>query len=243
MSTKNKHYRSKSKSKSKPKSKSKSKPKIKSKPIVGSEKWADAPITQDMRKAITALLIIDVQNDFLPGGTLAVPNSNLIIPKINKLRKLYNTIVLSQDWHPNGHISFGSTHNAPLFNIIDGQMMWPNHCIQNTTGAKLHKDLIIKKSDIIIKKGTNVNIDAYSAFFDNDHKYQTKLHDKLKLAGIQNLDICGLAFDYCVGSTALDARSLGYKVRIIKPATASVNKKSEITMMEKLKNAGVEIAE
>ena len=210
--------------------------------IQGSDKWVAAPIDATMRKKMTALLIIDVQNDFLAGGSLAVPGGNLIIPKINKLRKLYDTVVVSQDWHPAGHVSFGSTHNAPLFSMNDGQMMWPDHCVQNTTGAKLHKDLQVKKSDINIKKGTNPNIDAYSAFFDNDHKSQTKLHAKLSALGIQNLDICGLAFDYCVGSTALDARSLGYKVRIIKPATASVSKKSELHMAERLKGAGVDIA-
>ena len=216
-------------------------PKIKLKPVQGSEKWAEAPINQELMKKITALLIIDVQNDFIPGGALAVSNGNLIIPKINKLRKLYDTVVVSQDWHPAGHVSFGSTHSAPLFTMLNGQMMWPDHCVQNTNGAKLHKDLNTKKTDIVIKKGTNLKVDAYSAFFDNDHKSQTKLHAKLSALGIKNLDICGLAFDYCVGSTALDARSLGYRVRIIKPATASVSKKSELVMIEKLKNAGVDV--
>ncbi len=168
-------------------------------------------------------------------------NGNSIIPKINKLRKIYDTVVISQDWHPVGHISFGSTHSAPLFTQFHNQMMWPDHCVQNTNGAKIHKDLNLKKTDIIIKKGTNLNIDAYSAFFDNDHKAQTKLHAKLSALGIQNVDICGLAFDYCVGSTALDARSLGYRVRIIKSATASVNKKTELAMLEKLLAAGVNV--
>jgi nicotinamidase/pyrazinamidase len=217
-------------------------PKVKLPVIPGSDKWVAAPIDATMRKKMTALLIIDMQNDFLAGGTLAVPGGNLVISKINKLRKLYDTVVVSQDWHPAGHVSFGSTHNAPLFSMNNGQMMWPDHCVQNTTGAKLHKDLQVKKSDINIKKGTNPDIDAYSAFFDNDHKSQTKLHAKLSALGIKNLDICGLAFDYCVGSTALDARSLGYKVRIIKPATASVSKKSELHMIERLKSAGVDIA-
>ena len=215
--------------------------KIKLKPAPGSEKWTATPENKELRKKLTALLIIDVQNDFLPGGSLAVSNGNLIIPKINKLRKLYDTVIFSQDWHPPGHVSFGSTHSAPLFTMLNGQMMWPDHCVQNTNGAKIHKDIVIKKTDNIIKKGTNIKVDAYSAFFDNDHKSQTKLHAKLSSLGIQSLDLCGLAFDYCVGSTALDARSLGYRVRIIKPATASVNKKTELTMMEKLKNAGVDV--
>ena len=217
---------------------------VKLKTYPGSEKWTAPPgDTENNRKKTTALLIIDVQNDFLSNGSLAVPNANHIIPKINKLRKLYDVVVLSQDWHPPGHVSFGSSHGAPLFTMMNGQMMWPDHCVQNTAGAKIHKDLNVKKSDIIIKKGTDLNIDAYSAFFDNNRKSQTKLHAKLSALGIRSVDVCGLAYDYCVGSTALDAKSLGYTVRILKPATASVSKKSEDAMTNRLKAVGVMIAE
>jgi nicotinamidase/pyrazinamidase len=216
---------------------------VKLKPIPGSDKWAAPPDDPALRKKTTALLIIDMQNDFLAGGSLAVPNGNNIIPKINKLRKLYDVIFISQDWHPAGHVSFGSTHSAPLFTMLNTQMMWPDHCVQNTAGAKLHKDLVVKKTDIIIKKGANPEIDAYSAFFDNDHKSQTKLHSKLKELGINSVDVCGLAYDYCVGSTALDAKALGYNVRVIKPATASVSKKSEETMTNRLLAVGVSIVD
>jgi nicotinamidase/pyrazinamidase len=203
-------------------------------------------------KQITALLIIDMQNDFLSGGSLAVPGGNRIINKINKLRELYKTIVISKDWHPKNHVSFASTHKKPLFSTINikdhnnnqySQMLWPDHCVKGSFGSKLHRDLITHASDIIIKKGSSVDVDAYSAFFDNTNKLNSKLDKILKEKGILNVDICGVAYDYCVGYTALDAKKLGYGVRVIKIATASVNRNSEQTMTNKLKQAKIKIIE
>jgi nicotinamidase/pyrazinamidase len=203
-------------------------------------------------KQTTALLIIDMQNDFLSGGSLAVPGGNRIINKINKLRELYKTIVISKDWHPKNHVSFASTHKKPLFSTINikdhnnnqySQMLWPDHCVKGSFGSKLHRDLITHASDIIIKKGSSVDVDAYSAFFDNTNKLNSKLDKILKEKGILNVDICGVAYDYCVGYTALDAKKLGYGVRVIKIATASVNRNSEQTMTNKLKQAKIKIIE
>jgi nicotinamidase/pyrazinamidase len=203
-------------------------------------------------KQTTALLIIDMQNDFLSGGSLAVPGGNRIINKINKLRELYKTIVISKDWHPKNHVSFASTHKKPLFSTINikdhnnnqySQMLWPDHCVKGSFGSKLHRDLITHVSDIIIKKGSSVDVDAYSAFFDNTNKLNSKLDKILKEKGILNVDICGVAYDYCVGYTALDAKKLGYGVRVIKIATASVNRNSEQTMTNKLKQAKIKIIE
>ena len=189
----------------------------------------------------SALLIIDMQYDFLDGGSLAVAGGNKIIDKINKLRNKYATVILSKDWHPAKHVSFAKTHDKPVFTMHEGQMMWPIHCVQNSNGAKIHKDIVTKKSDIIVEKGTHLDRDSYSAFFDNDHKSQTKLDRILKSKGIKSVDVCGLAYDYCVGFTALDAHNLGYKTRVIKSATAAVNPVSADAMTDKLKKAKVVI--
>jgi nicotinamidase/pyrazinamidase len=188
-----------------------------------------------------ALLIIDMQYDFLEGGSLAVPGGNDIIKIINKLRAKYPVIVLSKDWHPNGHVSFAKTHDKPVFTMLGSQMLWPVHCVQGSHGAKIHSDVIVSKTDIIIEKGTHLDRDSYSAFFDNDHKSQTKLDKILRSKNIKSVDVCGLAYDYCVGSTALDANKLGYKTRVIKNASAAVNSDSANTMTERLKKAGIVI--
>ncbi len=243
------HIRVKSKSRQRKSSRSLSKDKHLSK---------DKNLSKDKHlsnRKITALIIVDMQYDFLNGGSLSVSGGNRIIPKINKLRDLYDVVILSKDWHPKNHVSFASTHSKPLFSMLGKQMLWPDHCIKGTNGAKIHKDLKVLDTDIIIKKGKNPDIDAYSAFFDNDYEYdhatknmkkskykaQTKLNDILKSLNIKNVDVCGLAYDYCVGYTALDAKHLGYNTRVIKIATASVNKTSENEMNNKLTQAKVKI--
>eukprot|EP00456_Euglypha_rotunda_P074522 TRINITY_DN682_c0_g1_i12.p1 TRINITY_DN682_c0_g1~~TRINITY_DN682_c0_g1_i12.p1 ORF type:complete len:409 (-),score=65.32 TRINITY_DN682_c0_g1_i12:23-1249(-) len=168
-------------------------------------------------KSKTALLIIDVQYDFCPtDGALAVPHGLTIIPVINKLRRRvpWALIALSQDWHPENHISFFVNNKdnpeAKLFEVLrlpDGreQMMWPAHCIQNEKGAEFHHELHVNHTDKIVKKGTRHDVDSYSAFYDNDHKTKSELSDILKKAGITDVVITGLAYDYCVAYTALDA--------------------------------------
>lgn len=159
-----------------------------------------------------ALLIIDVQRDFCPGGSLAVTNGDKIIPVINELSPLFTNVVFTKDWHPLDHCSF--TENGGI---------WPAHCVQKTDGAHLHPDLIIPEDEINIFKGIDVDIDSYSAFFDNERKKETPLHTILKELEIEELYVTGLATDYCVKFTVLDALSLGYKVNVITNAVAGVN--------------------
>ncbi|OQS02866.1 Pyrazinamidase/nicotinamidase [Thraustotheca clavata] len=168
----------------------------------------------------TAFIIVDVQNDFaLPTGNLSVSGGEAIIPTINNIRGKgkFDMVVRTQDWHPLGHCSFYSTWASNplaslygLFLLPTGieQMLWPNHCTQNQDGAKFHKDLVQKDTDIIIQKGWNVSLDSYSALLENDHKTETKLPNILKAAGITNVVVAGLAEDYCVGFTAYDAKTV-----------------------------------
>ena len=178
-----------------------------------------------------ALLIVDVQNDFCEGGSLAVPDSNEIIPFINHLmaENNYDEIILSQDWHPANHKSFAANNGRKVGEIINlnggKQFMWPDHCVQDTFGAEFHPDLNIERATHIVKKGTNVEIDSYSAFQDNNHFIKTDLDDFLKFKEIQLLEIVGLALDYCVKFTCLDAVSNGYITCLHFNGTKAVNAK------------------
>ena len=178
-----------------------------------------------------ALLVVDVQNDFCEGGSLAVPDSNEIIPFINHLmaENNYDEIILSQDWHPANHKSFASNNGRKVGDIINlnggKQFMWPDHCVQNTFGAEFHPDLNTDKASHIVKKGMNVEIDSYSAFQDNNHFTKTDLNDFLKFNDIQLLEIVGLALDYCVKYTCLDAVSNGYITCLHFNGTKAVNAK------------------
>ncbi len=168
-----------------------------------------------------ALLIVDIQNDFCTKGSLPVPNGDEIVPVANKLIHKFNTenhlVAATKDWHPAKHDSFASNNNAPIYSSssINGvnQIMWPDHCVENTHGAEFHPKLLnISK---IIYKGTNVNIDSYSGFFDNDGKSDTGLHNYLQKKSINEIFILGLATDYCVKFTAIDAKNLGYKTNVV----------------------------
>lgn len=167
-----------------------------------------------------ALIVIDVQNDFCPGGALAVAEGDLIVPGINALMKGFDAVVLTQDWHPAGHSSFASSHDgaAPM-SVIEmpygPQVLWPDHCIQGSNGAALHADLQTDHADMIIRKGYNPAIDSYSAFFENDHKTPTGLHGYLQTRGITDLTLVGLATDFCVNYSAVDAAQLGYTVTVM----------------------------
>lgn len=166
-----------------------------------------------------ALLIIDVQNDFCPGGNLAVPEGDQIIEGINEMMSKFDLVVASQDWHPKNHGSFASNHKESPGEVIElnglQQVLWPDHCIQNSPGAAFHKDLDTAQIHKVFPKGEDPEIDSYSAFFDNGHKKSTGLHDYLQNKGVTELYICGLATDYCVKFTALDACSLAYKTHIL----------------------------
>ena len=165
-----------------------------------------------------ALIVIDVQNDFCPGGALAVAEGDLIVPGINALMNDFAAVILTQDWHPAGHSSFASSHDAAPMSMMEmpygPQVLWPDHCIQGTLGAQFHKDLNADAADMIIRKGYNPAIDSYSAFFENDHTTPTGLHGYLQTRGINDVTMVGLATDFCVNFSAVDASQLGYKVTV-----------------------------
>ena len=181
-----------------------------------------------------ALIIVDVQYDFLEGGALAVPHSNEILPEIKKYIEKYNFIVATMDWHPKNHISFASRHEKEIGEVIllehtIQQILWPDHCVQDTEGSKIHKEIIqhAHKIDYVLQKGDNSEIDSYSAFFDNHKQSKTKLDDILCSHKIQEVHVCGLATDYCVKFTVLDALKLGYKVGLLKEGSRAVNIKAD----------------
>ncbi|WP_435140358.1 bifunctional nicotinamidase/pyrazinamidase [Pseudopelagicola sp. nBUS_19] len=168
---------------------------------------------------LKALIVIDVQNDFCPGGALAVPGGDEIVAGINVLMDDFESVILTQDWHPSGHSSFASSHSgkAPL-DLIDmpygPQMLWPDHCVWSSDGAKFHQDLNLTRADLIIRKGFNSEIDSYSAFFENDRSTPTGLEGYLRTRGISDLTLVGLATDFCVNFSAQDAAQLGFSVAV-----------------------------
>tara|TARA_B110000444_G_C18835636_1_gene595762 strand:+ start:82 stop:672 length:591 start_codon:yes stop_codon:yes gene_type:complete len=165
-----------------------------------------------------ALIVIDMQNDFCPGGALAVTGGNEIVSPINQIMDEFDAIILTQDWHPAGHSSFASSHDASAFSSIEmsygKQILWPDHCVKGTKGGQFHFGLNTKNADLILRKGYNPLIDSYSAFFENDHKTPTGLAGYLKTREIKDLTFVGLATDYCVAYSALDAARLGYEVSV-----------------------------
>ena len=166
-----------------------------------------------------ALIVIDVQNDFCPDGSLAVPSGDEIVPGINALMADYDAIILTQDWHPAGHSSFASSHPGKQdMDLIDmpygPQVLWPDHCIQGSAGAEFHPDLNADRADLIIRKGYNPAIDSYSAFFENDQSTPTGLEGYLRTRGITTLTMVGLATDFCVNYSAVDAVKLGFSVNV-----------------------------
>ena len=166
-----------------------------------------------------ALIVIDVQNDFCPGGALAVPEGDLIVPGINALMNEADAVILTQDWHPAGHSSFATSHNgAAPYEVSDmpygPQVLWPDHCIQGSQGAAFHPGLAADRADMIVRKGYRPSIDSYSAFFENDHKTPTGLEGYLRTRGITQLTLVGLATDFCVNFSAVDAAKLGFEVPV-----------------------------
>ena len=166
-----------------------------------------------------ALIVIDVQNDFCPGGALAVEGGDQIVQGINALMGEFGAVILTQDWHPAGHSSFASSHDGEgPFEVTEmpygPQVLWPDHCVQGTDGAAFHSGLNSDRADMIVRKGYNPAIDSYSAFFENDHKTPTGLHGYLQTRGITELTMVGLATDFCVNFSAVDAAKLGYAVTV-----------------------------
>ena len=203
-----------------------------------------------------ALVLADIQNDFLPGGALAVQNGDEILGVVEELLQpdnSYALIVVIQDWHPEGHGSFASAHpgtNPFETGELAGleQVFWPDHCVQQTDGARLAKrirDTVSGRArqgqkTLVVKKGQNPEVDSYSAFFDNARRHDTGLHRALLAHDIEMVDIVGLAFDYCVKATALDSASLGFRTRVLLDATRAIDPSQINHHIEELQNAGVE---
>jgi nicotinamidase/pyrazinamidase len=187
--------------------------------------WAAASIKID---DASALLVIDVQNCFLPGGSLAVKDGDQVVPVINRLAKGFTNVVMTQDWHTAGHVSFASSHSGKKpFEIVDlaygKQVLWPDHCVQGTDGAALSKDLSIPQAQLIIRKGHHKDVDSYSAFTEADGKTTTGLAAWLMARRLQRLFIAGLATDFCVAWTAMDARKAGFETYVIEDACRGID--------------------
>ncbi len=185
-----------------------------------------------MRRALTdstsVLIVTDIQNDFLPGGALAVANGHEIVPLVNAIARRFKNVIITQDWHPAGHISFASAHqDRSPFEVIDlrygPQVLWPDHCIQGTPGAALAAGLDIPQAQMIIRKGYHAHTDSYSAFFEADRKTPTGLTGYLFERGIETVYAVGLALDFCVNWTALDARSHGFETVVIEDLTRAID--------------------
>ncbi len=194
-----------------------------------------------------ALIAIDIQNDFCPGGNLAVAGGDEIIADVNAMMSDYDLVVLTQDWHPLGHSSFASSHlERSIFDVVEmpygPQVLWPDHCVQGTHGAAFHRDLAVDRADVIIRKGMNASVDSYSAFFENDRKTPTGLDGYLKTRGVRDVTFVGLATDYCVNYSAVDAAGLGFRARVLTHACRAIDLNGSLkSALDGMKLAGVDI--
>ncbi|AOZ70375.1 nicotinamidase [Rhodobacter xanthinilyticus] len=200
-----------------------------------------------MAQTTEALIVIDVQNDFCPGGALAVAGGDEIIPRINRLMQEIPVTILTQDWHPEEHLSFAAMHEgrAPFDTIempYGPQTLWPSHCVWGTPGAAFHPALAIDPADLILRKGFRAEIDSYSAFFENDHATATGLAGYLRERGITDLTFTGLALDYCVAWSAIDAARLGFRVRVLEGACRAIDLGGSLAAARAaMRDAGVEL--
>lgn len=191
------------------------------------------------------LLVIDVQKDFCENGALAVPDGEAVVPTINELMQRFTHIALTQDWHPPGHSSFASSHDAAdPFSTIDmpygEQTLWPDHCVQGSQGAEFHEALKSDSADVIIRKGYRKSIDSYSAFFENDHTTPTGLKGYLQERGIKRIFCCGLATDFCVRFSAEDAMRCGFETCVIEQACRAIDSEGSLqTARDAMQQAGV----
>lgn len=196
----------------------------------------------------SALIVIDVQNDFCPGGALAVAGGDEIVPLVNEMIAAHEHVVLTQDWHPAGHSSFASTHagRSPFESIsmpYGPQTLWPDHCTQGSEGAQFHPELAWAKAELVVRKGFRPAIDSYSAFFENDHKTPTGLAGYLKERKIKTLTLVGLATDYCVAYSALDAVRKGFEVTVRLDACRAIDLGGSLAVMTgRMRDAGVTLA-
>ena len=174
------------------------------------------------------LLVVDMQNDFCPGGALAVPHGDEVVPLVNRLAARFAHVIITQDWHPTGHLSFASSHpgRKPYQTIevaYGAQILWPDHCVQGTMGAQLHDDLQIPHAQLVLRKGYHGEIDSYSAFYENDRATHTGLAGYLRERGLRRVFLAGLAFDFCVRFSAEDARREGFEVTVIENACRGID--------------------
>jgi nicotinamidase/pyrazinamidase len=199
-------------------------------------------------KDTDALLVIDVQNDFCPGGALAVPRGDEVVPVVNRLAAAFAHVVVTQDWHPKGHHSFASAHpGRKPFETIElpygAQTLWPDHCVQDTSGAALHRDLHLPHAELVLRKGFRRGIDSYSAFRENDKRTPTGLAGYLRERGFTRLFLVGLATDFCVHYSAVDARREGFAAVLVEDACRAIDLDGSLAdAMTKMKSAGVEFA-
>ena len=200
----------------------------------------------DLRPGPTdLLLVVDVQNDFCPGGALAVPDGDEVVPVVAALMPRFDHVVLTQDWHPPGHGSFASSHPGRRpFETIEAaygeQVLWPDHCVQGTPGAAFHPDLDTSQAELILRKGFRREIDSYSAFFENDHRTRTGLSGFLRERGFRRLFLAGLATDFCVKWSALDARREGFGVVVLEDACRGIDLDGSLARArEEMRQAGV----
>jgi nicotinamidase/pyrazinamidase len=191
------------------------------------------------------LLVVDVQNDFCPGGALAVPDGNAVVPIVNRLAREFAHVVLTQDWHPPGHSSFASAHpgRAP-FEMIEmpygSQVLWPDHCVQGTAGAAFHEGLAGPRAELVLRKGYHKAIDSYSAFRENDRHTETGLAGYLRERGFSRITLCGLATDFCVLYSALDAVAAGFAATVVLDACRGIDVDgSVIRALDEMRRAGV----
>lgn len=195
-----------------------------------------------------ALILVDIQHDFLPGGALEVPQGDAIIPLANKLQEHFELVVATQDWHPSDHGSFASNHaDKNPFDKTElagmEQVLWPDHCVQGTPGADFPEELNMNKVEAIFRKGMDPKIDSYSGFFDNGHKKSTGMADYLRGRNVDTLYVVGLAGDFCVNFTLKDAAEQGFKAVLIKDATRPIDEGCFKTALEELKEKGVSVME
>ena len=186
----------------------------------------------------SVLIVVDVQNDFCPGGALAVPRGDEVVPIVNRLAAKFRHVILTQDWHPGGHSSFASSHpgRQPYETIAASygpQMLWPDHCVQTTPGAALHSSLEIPHAELIVRKGTNRTIDSYSTFYENDRKTPTGLVGYLRERGLSRVFFAGLALDFCVRYSAEDAQREGFMVFVIEDACRGIDMNDSVAATRK----------
>jgi nicotinamidase/pyrazinamidase len=192
-----------------------------------------------------ALIVADVQYSFMPGGSLAVPGGDEVVPIVNALAKRFVNVILTQDWHPPEHGSFASSHpgSQPFDTVAleyGDQILWPDHCVQGSEGARLHRDLDIPHAQLVLRKGYHKGVDSYSAFIEADRKTRTGLASYLRERGIASVYVCGLATDFCVAWTALDARKLGFTATVIEDACRAIDTQGSLAAAwARMESAGV----